>query len=849
MRLIRRRPWNSRGTMLANSPSQIIATAIWSLSFVAFAAPSWALAPELVSIGTSGVAPSGASSGVAVNADGSVVAFYSDAALLVAGDTNRVRDVFVRRLESGVTELASVNSLGQQANRPSHAAGGAPSLSADGEIIAFYSDATNLVDAPTSGIRDVYVRNLATGETELVSVAANGGAANGPSLFPSISADGRYVAFQSQASNLIAGDTNGASDIFVRDLVDGVTIRACDGVQPNSFSFNPALSGDGTVVAFASAATNLGAVDTNNFVDIYVCDLSTGIIERVSVGPGGLQGNGDSILPAISADGRIVAFKSLASNLVLGDRNGVVDVFAHDRDAGVTERISTNRLGGDPDDFSFPPSVSGDGRFVAFGSMATNLVEFDTNATSDVFVRDRQIGINLIVGINAQGQQPDRGTPDIPPAISADGRWVGFISFATNLSPVDGNQVADAYIDLNPFFGPGGCPNGDQDCSDGQVCVDGFCVDPVATPTPTRTPTVTNTPTLTSTPTPTPTFRPCLTDDDCPDPQICRGGFCRDPRVCDPEDPGVELLMCFDRETCVNNLCECGGDCNLDGYVLGTEITRAILILAGSRDLSECVAADIDLDGAVMGNEITLAIINLDEGCLQEGRPLLFAHDRGETVAIHLESAMAPSGRAAEVTVGISGGLGEVATVQLDILYDPRILRIAEPGRACTKDPRLADQVLIAAAPNQPEAPEGLERLRLFVGSTAAPIKTFGEGGVASCAFEVVPEFLGGVVTLQPDRLNVGDDRGNTFRVVATDGSVEIPIAEPTPIPTPSVRCAGDCNGDGEVQGNEITRVVRVMISDAPLASCPAADADGDGEVFVTDVTRAVINMGLGCAE
>lgn len=837
-------------SILASREAVRVGAGAWLLAAacsVAAAVPVGAqTGPQLVSAGIGGVTTSGSSSGVATNLDGSVVAFHSDATLLVSRDTNQVRDVFV--YDASGVERVSVSSSGVQANRASHVAGGAPSLSADGRYVAFYSDATNLVDGLVVGERNIYLRDRVAGTTTIVSVGAGGEAANGPSLFPSISADGRYVAFQSQASNLVAGDTNGASDIFVRDVVAGVTERAC-AVEGDRFSFTPALSADGRVVAFASAATNLVAGDTNGYVDIFVCELGTDVIQRVSVGPAGVQGTGDSILPAISGDGSLVAFKSLANNLVVGDRNGVVDVFAFDRGANAAERISVDRLGQDADDFSFPPSVSHDGRFVAFGSFATDIVPFDSNGASDVFVRDREIGITLVVGRNADGQHPNRGTPDIPPALSGDGKKVSFVTFATNLSDSDRNQSSDIYLDINPFFGPGSCPNGDEDCSDGQVCVDGFCVDRPATPTPTPTAPPTQTGTPTPSPTPTPTFRPCETDEDCPGDQICRGGYCRNPRPCDPEDPLVDLLMCFERETCTNNLCECGGDCNLDGYVLGTEITRSILILAGARPLDQCAAADIDLDGEVMGNEITLSIINLDEGCLQEGRPLIFAHDRGDTVQVGIESSLTPSGDAAEVTIGITGGLNDVATVQLDLLFDPAVLSLSDPAAACRKDPRLGDQVLIAALPNQPEAPAGMERLRLFVGSTAAPIGTFGDGPVISCTFGVPAGSLGGTATLRPERLNVGDERGNTFRVVATDGSVEIPVPEPTPEPTPAAPCAGDCDGDGAVLGTEITRAVRIMIGDVPLPDCVPADADGDGEVFVTDITKAVINMGLGCPE
>jgi hypothetical protein len=830
------RPWNA-----ARRFSSLL---VVLLAGVAFSVP--ASAAELASVGIFGRSENGASSGVAVDSDGSAVAFFSDSSLLVPSDTNQVRDVFIRIFDpndpaSAITERVSVSSTGTQANRASHAAGGAPAVNGDGNVVAFYSDASNLVSGDTNGRRDVFVRFRDSGITERISIGTGGEQGNGDSVYPSISGDGRFVAFQSQASNLVPGDTNNASDIFVRDLVSGTTEVVC-GVFGDRFSSSPAISDDGNFVAFASGATNLVPDDNNRFIDIFVCDRSSGVIERVSLPNSGVgEGNGDSILPAISAAGEVVGFKSLASNLVASDNNNVVDVFVRDRNAGVTERISVSRTGGDGNDFSFPPSVSDDGRFVAFGSFATNLVANDINNTSNVFVRDRQIGITLFADRNENGDQANNGTPDLPPSISGDGMRIGFVSFASNLAPNDGNVAADVFVNINPFFGPGSCPDGV--CPEGEVCVDGFCVVPTATRTPTRTlpPTVTGTPT--PTPSPTATFRPCVTDDDCPEGEKCRGGFCRKIRECDPEDPAVDLLMCFERETCVGDECECGGDCNLDGYVFTNEITKAVRILMGIDTLNTCIAADIDLDGQVMGNEITLAVLNLGDGCLQEGRPLIFAHDRQETVTVTVQSQTA--GQAANVSVGFSGGLGEVATVQLDLLYDPAVLRIDDPSSACVKDPRLEDQVLLAAEPNG-ETADGLARVRLFVGSTTLPIRAMADGPVATCEF-AIQTANGGETVVTPDRLNVGDTRGNTFRVVATDGNVVLPIPTATPVPEPAPLCAGDCDRNGEVLGNEITQAVLIMAGDTPLADCPAADADGDGEVWVTDVTRCVINMGLGC--
>ena len=561
---------------------------------------------DLVSVNTIGNAANSASSGVAVNTDGNSVVFYSDASNLVSGDTNHFRDVFVRDVGGGVTERISVGSGGTEANGASHAAGGAPAISGDGQIVAFYSDATNLVDDDTNGQSDVFVRVRSSQTTERVSVATGGAQGNGASIFPSLSADGRFVAFQSIASNLVADDTNNAADIFVRDRANGTTERVCDTVQGDRFSFSPAISADGNVVAFASAATNLVSGDTNGRLDIFVCDRGTGAIERVSVNSAGVQGDGDSILPAISGDGRFVAFKSLSTNLVSNDRNGVVDVFVRDRVAGTTERISVDANGNDANDFSFPPSISNDGRFVGFGSFATNLAPGDTNRTSDVFVRDRLINRTLIVDVNAQGELGNGGTPDIPPGMSGDGMRIGFVSGSSNLVPNDRNDQPDVFETQNPFFGLGTCPDGT--CPVGQVCVQGFCVTPTPTGTATKTPTVTLTPTPSATPTLTPTFRVCTDNSQCQPDEDCRGGSCKKKRACDDQNPAVDRLACFgDRETCIDNLCECGGDCNLDGFVFGNEINKAVAILNNVLLLNQCPAADITgpsglPDGQVMGN-------------------------------------------------------------------------------------------------------------------------------------------------------------------------------------------------------------------------------------------------------
>lgn len=797
-------------------------------------------AAAVVSVTTAGKPGNGFSNGVGVDASGKIIGFFSDATNLVPGDTNQARDVFVRNLNTGLTERVSVSSSGQQANGPSQAGGGNVALTSDGSIVAFDSDASNLVAGDTNGRRDVFVRIRASNTTERVSVANDGSQANGNSAFPAISGDGRFVAFQSDATNLVANDRNGRTDIFVRDRVAGTTERLC-GVEGNGASSHPSISDDGMLVAFASAASNLVPGDTNGFLDIFVCDRSTGTIERVSVSSSGAQGNGDSILPAISGDGRFVAYKSLATNLVPNDRNGVVDVFRFDRLTRRTERVSVSFSGGDANDFSFPPAISNDGRFVIFGSAATNLIFNDSSQAANVFVRDMAVGVTVAADVNARGELGNNGVPDVPFAISADGSEVAFVSFATNLG-ASGASAGQVYAGTNPFFGPGACPDGT--CPDGLVCVRGFCVTPTPTPTFTRTPppTVTRTPTRTSTP--TPTFRPCTNDQDCGPDEHCRGGTCKKKRPCDDADPNVDRLQCFDREACVDGLCECGGDCNLDGFVFGNEVTNSVFVLGGDLPLSACAAADLNGDGAVMGNEITQIVLNLARGCVQEGRPLIFAHDRPETVTLSVQAEPRDDGTVT-VAIGVSGGGGEVATVQLDLTYDTALLELGDPSRACKLDERLrASHVLLATQPASPPVPEGRKRLRLFAGDLSYPIQSFADGVVAQCVFQR-RSGTSGNAQFTVERLNVGDARANTFGVQAN--GVGVVLSEPAVEPTPQTLCAGDCNGDGQVMGTEITTVVQIMAGRTPLAECSAADSNGDGEVTVGDLTRAVLRLARGC--
>jgi len=331
-----------------------------------------------------------------MSADGRHVAFSCCATNLVAGDTNLQPDVFVHDRETGETELVSVASDGTQGLG---ACSGFPSLSADGRYVAFYSEAPNLVAGDTNGCGDIFVHDRDTAETVRVSVASDGTEGDAwAGMPPSISADGRYVAFYALASNLVGDDTNGVADVFVHDCDTGETMRvsvASDGAEATDASAEPSISADGRYVAFRSDAADLVADDTNAVPDTFVHDRETGETVRVSVASDGTEANGgSSSRTSIGADGRCVAFGSDATNLVAGDTNGVQDTFVHDRETGETVRVSvasdgTQANAGSSLGFNHPPSISADGRCVAFDSDATNLVPGDTNGFGDVFVHER----------------------------------------------------------------------------------------------------------------------------------------------------------------------------------------------------------------------------------------------------------------------------------------------------------------------------------------------------------------------------------------------------------------------------------------------------------------------------
>lgn len=379
-----------------------------------------------------------------MSGNGRYVAFASEASNFVANDTNGVSDVFRLDTQTGEVIRVSVDSSGSQANGASDS----PAINNDGNRIAFVSNANNLVTGDTNGVLDIFLRDVTAGTTVRVSVSSAGIQSNNSSYTtPAISADGTRVAFYSAASNLVSGDSNGYADIFVRDLATTTTVRASvstGGTQANNPSFAPSISGDGIRVAFYSNSTVLVSGKTTGYFDVFIRDLSASTTIRASVSSSGAEGDNSSTNPSLNYDGTRVAFESAASNLVTGDTGFLTDVFVRDTSLTSTTRVSLNTTGTQANSNSYRPSMSGDGNRVAFYSDATNLVSADTNAVGDIFVRDLAAATTTRISTDSSGNQAN-GSSDVP-SIAKDGTRVAFQSTATNLVAGDNNSLTDVFV-------------------------------------------------------------------------------------------------------------------------------------------------------------------------------------------------------------------------------------------------------------------------------------------------------------------------------------------------------------------------------------------------------------------
>jgi Tol biopolymer transport system component len=376
------------------------------------------------------------------SSDGRYVVFESVADNLVPGDGNLAQDIFLKDAVTGGIRRVSVDSGGGEANGPSYD----PAISPDGHFVVYSSDATDLVPGDVNGFRDVFLYDTVTGSTSISSVGF-GGQGNGDSNHPKVSTD-PVVAFDSVAFNLIPADANGAiSDVFVRVVNSGATrlsSLSTGGVQGNSASTYPDITGSSNVVAFQSLATNLVAGDNNGFEDVFTHRV-TGQTNRVSLTNAGMQSNGPSGRPDLTAIGNVITFHSDATNLVPGDVNGRRDVFVRNTPAATTTLMSTRgavRGNGD----SQNPSITESGRTVIFESLATNFVMGDVNGTWDVFARVVAGPALSCMSVSSGGALGDAASTTPAASENAMLQVIGsYESTATNLVAGDANAASDIF--------------------------------------------------------------------------------------------------------------------------------------------------------------------------------------------------------------------------------------------------------------------------------------------------------------------------------------------------------------------------------------------------------------------
>lgn len=412
----------------------------------------------LVSAGGTGTPGNEASHHASITADGRHIAFSSKADNLVPGDTNGTEDIFVKNVDTGAVVRVSTNSAGEELNGDS----AGPVISADGNSVAFKSYATDLIPGASGLYGNLFVKNLQTGAISLVSADAAGNAGNAESTNPVISADGRYVAFASDASNLVPEDTNGYLDIYVRDLATGsITLvsvgaggEAGDGSSGDIYG--PSISADGMRIAFSSSAANIAPGDSDNVHDILVKDTGTGEIFVASMGEGGAKGNGNSLFPGLSADGKRVAYRSQSTNLHAGDREPQPDIYVKDLETRQLFLASTDAAGNKGNMPSWDPAISPNGRKAAFSTDSTNLGAAGMQ-NFHIYLKDLEDGSLTLVSANADGV-PANGV-STGPTFSRNGTRVAYDSQSSNLvSGAPGNAFNIYLTIFESAEGPaGGC--------------------------------------------------------------------------------------------------------------------------------------------------------------------------------------------------------------------------------------------------------------------------------------------------------------------------------------------------------------------------------------------------------
>jgi Tol biopolymer transport system component len=403
---------------------------------------------ERVSVSSIGVEGNQMSYSAFISAGGRFVVFDSNADNLVGEDSNTYRDVFIRDRKLDKTRLVNVSSAGEQANNDFSEiySNGSP-ISADGRFVVFSAFAANLVPSDLNSNTDVFIRDRQNHTTRRISVnSAEEEAQNGDSVDPAISPDGRFVVFASLADNLVPNDSNGSVDVFIRDRKKGVTKRVSvnsSEQESHAGGSEASVSANGRYVLFGSTSDNLAPGPVDGHEDAYVRDRWKGTTRRVSVNTRGHQANESVGYMSISNSGRFVVFETNANNLVKHDTNGQDDVFVRDRRAKTTRRVSVSSSEKQVMNWSGYAHISPGGRFVAFESPAGHLVPGDDNGIVDIFVRDLRNGTTMRVTSRSGGSSPYGSEY---PTITADGRFVAFQSDVNNLVPGDTNGVADAFV-------------------------------------------------------------------------------------------------------------------------------------------------------------------------------------------------------------------------------------------------------------------------------------------------------------------------------------------------------------------------------------------------------------------
>jgi hypothetical protein len=421
-----------------------VVVALIGLGWVVGAATPASAAGFTVRASTSltGAEGNGFSSNASITDDGRYVTFSSQSSNLVAGDTNSHQDVFVYDRNTQVTTLVSVDSGGGPTNGDSET----PWITPDGRYVVYSSDATDLVAGDTNEFFDVFLRDLQTNTTQRVSLTENDlQIEEGHSYEPSISDDGTKIEFSSDAGDVVTDDLNDSEDIFVRNLTAGTTTRvsvATNGTETDFGAYEGSIAGGGGYVVFTTD-TGLVTTDLNDEDDVYRTTLSSGSTVRVSPAFDGLGGG---YTGSISDAGQFIAFVSdyQLSNQPSTDTNDLPDVYVRDMNIPQTRRVSVDSAGGIPNHLSLAPTVSDDGRYVAYFTLATDLGGTDTNGTFDIWIRDRTLSTNTRVSIDAGGGDPD-GAAELP-VISGDGGFVAFQSLATDLGPLGETGNVDVFV-------------------------------------------------------------------------------------------------------------------------------------------------------------------------------------------------------------------------------------------------------------------------------------------------------------------------------------------------------------------------------------------------------------------